>query len=143
MLSLFACGDRNAVPEVPGARLRIEWLVVGNERITAEIAEQDQDRRHGLMYRESMPEDHGMLFLFSNEVVRSFWMKNTLLPLSIAYADSSGRIVHIADMEPQSERLVSSQRPARYALEMNQGWFERHGVFAGDGIRRIPRRDGP
>jgi uncharacterized membrane protein (UPF0127 family) len=129
------------VPEVPGARLSVGWLVVGNERITAEIAEKPNDRHRGLMFRESMPENHGMLFLFDEEIVRSFWMKNTPLPLSIAYADASGTIVHIADMEPHSERLVSSQRPARYALEMNQGWFRRHGVYAGDAIRGIPRVD--
>jgi uncharacterized membrane protein (UPF0127 family) len=131
------------VPDVPGARLPVRWIVVGNERVTAEIAEKPKDRQRGLMFRESMPENHGMLFLFPDEILRSFWMKNTPLPLSIAYADSSGRIVHIADAQPHSERLISSERPARYVLEMNQGWFRRHGVYPGDEIRGIPRADSP
>jgi uncharacterized membrane protein (UPF0127 family) len=90
------------------------------------------------MYRESLPEDHGMLFIYPQEAPLAFWMRNTPLPLSIAFADASGRIVRIATMEPFSEQPIPSGRPARYALEMNRGWFERRGVFVGDVIRRIP-----
>lgn len=125
---------------VPGARLETLPLVVGNERISAEIAWSNRDREEGLMHRESMPEDHGMLFIFAEEKVLTFWMKDTPLPLSIAFADASGHIVHIADMEPESRAIVSSGVPARYALEMNRGWFERHGVYTGDVIADIPRR---
>ena len=133
-LLLLACGR-----EVPGARLPTFPLVVGNTRITAEVASKPADRRKGLMHRESLPEDHGMLFIFPREEIRSFWMKNTPLPLSIAFADAGGRIVRIADLTPHSLRAVSSGRPAKLALEMNQGWFERRGVFVGDAIRGIPR----
>lgn len=125
-------------PDVPGAELPIETIVVGNHQITAEIAANPKDRQRGLMFRESMPQGHGMLFVFPKERVRGFWMKNTSLPLSIAYADSAGRIVAIRDLAPHDERSVSSVRPSRYALEMNQGWFARHGVFEGDTIQRIP-----
>lgn len=132
---LLACSG-----SVPGARLEVQPLVVGNERISAEIAYTREDRRVGLMHRESLPEDHGMLFLFPEEKILSFWMKDTPLPLSIAFADAGGRIVRIADLEPNSREAVSSGVPARYALEMNRGWFESHGVVAGDVIAGIPRR---
>ena len=124
---------------VPGARLPVETLVVGNERISAEIAVTAEDRRLGLMHRESLPEDHGMLFVFPEEKVLTFWMKDTPLPLSIAFADAGGRILAVADLTPHSRDPVSSGAPARYALEMNRGWFERHGVYPGDTISGIPR----
>lgn len=133
-LTLVGCDAR-----IPGAELVVETLIVGNVRISVEIAATDKERMRGLMYREELPENHGMLFLFPKERVRAFWMKNTLIPLSIAYADSSGRIVHIADLEPHSESSVSSRFPSRYALEMNRGWFEKNGVFPGDVLRKIPR----
>ena len=134
LAAAFACDGG-----VPGAELPVETIIVGNHQITAEVAANPQDRQRGLMFRESMPDGHGMLFLFPEERVRGFWMRNTPLPLSIAYADSAGRIVAIRDLEPHDERAVSSVRPSRYALEMNRGWFARHGVYEGDVIQRIPR----
>jgi uncharacterized membrane protein (UPF0127 family) len=122
---------------VPGAQLRVEWLTVGVHRITAEIAQRPAERQRGLMFRESLPPDHGMLFIFPAETVQTFWMRNTTLPLSIAYADSRGRIVRIADLAPLDERPVTSVGPARYALEMNRGWFQAHAVVAGDRITGI------
>ena len=133
-----SCGNGPGGPSVPGAELPVEWLVVGNQRITAEIASADPERRQGLMYRESIPEDHGMLFVWPDERVRSFWMRNTSIPLSIAFADAGGTIVSIADLEPFREVGVSSGRPARYALEANRGWFSRNGVRIGDRIAGIP-----
>jgi uncharacterized membrane protein (UPF0127 family) len=79
-----------------------------------------------------------MLFAFSADEVQTFWMRNTVIPLSIAYADASGRIVRIADLEPHDERPVTSIAPARYALEMNRGWFAAHDVAPGDEITGIP-----
>lgn len=138
-LWLLACACFCAcAPDVPGARLPIQALVVGNVRITAELAFTRADRTRGLMQRESLPEDHGMLFIYPTETPLAFWMHDTPLPLSIAFADAGGRIFRIAEMEPYSEELIPSGRPARYALEMNRGWFERRGVFVGDEIRRIP-----
>jgi uncharacterized membrane protein (UPF0127 family) len=125
--------------DVEGARLEVHSLVVGNRRIHVEVAANRADRNLGLMYRESLPADHGMLFIFPIEKVRSFWMKNTPLPLSIAFADSGGKIVHIADLEPHSTEPVWSERPAKLALEMNRGWFARRGVFVGHAIQSIPR----
>jgi uncharacterized membrane protein (UPF0127 family) len=117
----------------------VEWLTVGGHRITVEIARRPPDRARGLMFRESLPADHGMLFVFPDESVQQFWMRNTTIPLSIAYADARGRIVRIADLEPLDERPVTSLGPAQYALEMNRGWFAAHGVAAGDAITGIPQ----
>lgn len=132
-----ACGN-GTPPAVPGAQLPVDWLTVGGQRITVELARRPAEQSRGLMFRASLPPDHGMLFLFSVDEVQTFWMRNTKIPLSIAYADASGRIVRIADLEPLDERPVSSIVPARYALEMNRGWFAAHGVAAGDRITGIP-----
>jgi uncharacterized membrane protein (UPF0127 family) len=114
---------------------------VGNHEISVEVAADNATRRRGLMERESMPPDHGMLFIFPHEKVLGFWMKNTPLPLSIAYADKQGTIVRIADLEPHSTDGVSSIRPALYALEMNRGWFKKNGVIEGDRLRKLPKVD--
>ena len=119
--------------------LPVAEIVVGNRRVRAEIAATPDARRRGLMFREQLAEDHGMLFLFPREQVLRFWMKNTPLPLSIAFADADGRIVRIADLEPNSLVGVSSGAPALYALEMSRGWFARNAVLEGDRILRIPR----
>jgi uncharacterized membrane protein (UPF0127 family) len=136
-LNWAACGN-GTPPAVPGAQLPVDWLTVDGHRITVELARRPAERSRGLMFRESLPADHGMLFLFSVDEVQTFWMRNTKIPLSIAYADASGRIVRIADLEPLDERPVTSIVPARYALEMNRGWFAAHGVVAGDEITGIP-----
>jgi uncharacterized membrane protein (UPF0127 family) len=104
-----------------------------------EVAADDYSRQRGLMFRESLPPDTGMLFVYPDEEPRNFWMKNTLIPLSIAYADRTGLIVKILDMAPGAEGVPDvrlqrypSDRPATYALEMQLGWFEEHGIRAGD-----------
>ena len=107
-------------------------LTVNGIEIEAEIADDSESRRTGLMYRKSMPENSGMLFIFENDQKMSFWMKNTLIPLSIAYISSGGEIMEIYDMKPESLRPVDSINSVRYALEMNQGWFERNDVNPGD-----------
>lgn len=85
----------------------------------------------GLMYREKLEPESGMLFVFEREQVLSFWMKNTLIPLSIAFLDARGTVVRIADMTPLSIDTVSSERPAQYALEVQQGAFARYGLAVG------------
>ncbi len=114
-------------------------IFVGNQSIEVEVVATPERRRQGLMFRESLQADRGMLFVFPAEQVLGFWMRNTSIPLSIAYADRTGLIVRIVDLVPHSDRSVSSRFPALYALEVNRGWFERHGVREGDTIRRIPR----
>ncbi len=136
-LAATACGN-GTPPAVPGAQLPVDWLTVDGHRITVELARSRGERSRGLMFREDLPPDHGMLFLFARDEVQTFWMRNTVIPLSIAYADARGRIVRIAELEPLDERPVTSIAPARYALEMNRGWFAAHGVVPGDEITGIP-----
>lgn len=106
-------------------------LRIGDAVFQVEIADTPEERRVGLMNRASMPDDHGMLFVFPEDEWLSFWMKNTTIPLSIAYIDSSGLIREIYDMEPLSEASVESRGSRRYALEVNQGAFAVRGVTVG------------
>ena len=109
-------------------------LSAGMHRIEAEVASNNAERATGLMNRPSMPIHRGMLFVFPEVGVQCFWMKNTLIPLSIAFLDDAGRIVQIADMQPQSLDNHCSAKPVRFALEMNVGWFKRRGLEAGGRI---------
>ncbi|MBA2691524.1 MAG: DUF192 domain-containing protein [Rubrobacter sp.] len=102
--------------------------------IGVETADDGAEHSQGLMYRESLGERCGMIFVFDEEQTLSFWMRNTLVPLSIAYIDFEGSIVSIHDMEPLDETSVRSEGPAQYALEVNQGFFEENGVEAGDEV---------
>ena len=100
--------------------------------VQTEIADTQAEQQRGLMERTELAEDAGMLFVFPREAPRSFWMRNTLIPLSIAYIDSDGRIVDIKDMQPLDETSVPSAEPAQYALEVNQGFFEARGIEVGN-----------
>jgi uncharacterized membrane protein (UPF0127 family) len=100
--------------------------------IKAEIAVTDKERSQGLMYRKKLPDGEGMLFIYDRDQVMSFWMKNTNVPLSIAFLASDGKIIEIRDMYPHDETSVISSRSVRYALEVPQGWFLRAGIMPGD-----------
>ena len=100
--------------------------------VRVEIADEEAEQKRGLMERTALAEDAGMLFVFPGERPRSFWMRNTLIPLSISYIDGDGGIVDIQDMEPLDESSHPSAAPAQYALEVNQGFFEERGVQVGD-----------
>lgn len=102
--------------------------------VQVEIADTDAERQTGLMGRTALAEDAGMLFVFDQQRPLSFWMKDTLIPLSIAYIDEGGAIVDIQDMQPLDETPHPSAAPARYALEVNQGFFEARGVQLGDWV---------
>ena len=112
-------------------------LTIGGKTIKVEVARTEKEQERGLMFRERMGKDEGMLFVYEREERLSFWMKNTRLPLSIAFIDKGGRIVDIQDMEPFSLDTHTSAYPARYALEMNRGWFAREGIKVGD-LMKIP-----
>jgi uncharacterized membrane protein (UPF0127 family) len=117
-------------------------LTAGFHRIEAEVAANNAARMQGLMQRKSMPAQRGMLFVFERDAQHCMWMKNTFLPLSVAFLDAQGRILNIEDMQPHSEDNHCAAQPARYALEMNAGWFARRGIKRGDrigGIERAPR----
>jgi len=113
-------------------------LTIGSTTVSVEIADDPTEREHGLMNRDTLGADQGMLFVYPDERPRNFWMKDTSLPLSIAYLDAQGRIVRIADMTPFDTRTVPSVRPAMYALEVNQGWFTRHAVQVGASVKGVP-----
>ena len=113
-------------------------LTIGPHEIQVEIAATAQTRAHGLMFRQDLPPDQGMLFVFDETAVQCFWMKNTPLPLSIAFIDPQGVIVNVADMQPHSEQTHCPVAPIRYALEMEQGWFGDHGVVAGASVVGLP-----
>lgn len=102
-----------------------------NVKVRVEIADNYVELVTGLRWRKNLPENRGMLFVYSDEEERTFTMEDTLIPLSIAFMDSEGRIVDIQDMEPSKEGYVSAA-PARYALEVNQGFFEERGIEVGD-----------
>jgi len=102
--------------------------------LLVEVADTTQQRTKGLMSRTSLPWDQGMLFVFDSEQPLSFWMKDTLIPLDIAFADASGVIFQIDSMEPQTLTAHPSSRPAKYALEVNRGWFASSRVKIGDKI---------
>lgn len=97
-----------------------------------EVADTPETLQQGLMFRKELPENQGMLFIFQESRYLSFWMKNTLIPLSIAFLDEHFVIVDIQDMDPLDETLHRSKKPARYALEVNQGWFKKHQIAIGD-----------
>ena len=120
-----------------GGSLQTQVLRINQWEITVEIADTQEAQEKGLMWRESMAEDHGMLFVYERDAKKSFWMKNTTIPLSIAYIAADGTIREIYDMEPLSTRIVDSRYSVRYALEVNQGAFERHGIKAGDKVEFI------
>jgi uncharacterized membrane protein (UPF0127 family) len=103
--------------------------------VLAEMARSDEQRRRGLMGRKSLADGEGMLFIFETDRILSFWMKDTLIPLSIAFIAYDGRILEIHDMEAKNLRPVQSARSARYALEVPQGWFSRAGIEPGDTIQ--------
>ena len=116
-------------------------LEIRGHKLTAEVATTDASRSTGLMYRRMMPDNRGMLFVFAQAEPLRFWMKNTYIPLSIAYIDEAGAIINIADMKPQTTDPHPSAKPAKYALEMNQGWFAKRGIKAGariDGLKNAP-----
>jgi len=106
----------------------------------AEVAQTDDQRANGLMFRTTMAANEGMLFAFEDVGQQCFWMKNTLLPLSIAFIADDGTIVNIADMKPQALDSHCSAKPVRFALEMNQGWFAKRGIKAGAKLRGAPFR---
>jgi uncharacterized membrane protein (UPF0127 family) len=118
--------------------LPITTLSVGMHNIKAQLAVTPEQRQVGLMFRRDMPTHEGMLFVFEQPAPQCFWMRNTLLPLSIAFLADDGTVVNIADMKPQSDDSHCSSKPVRFALEMNQGWFAKRGVTPGTRVAGTP-----
>jgi uncharacterized membrane protein (UPF0127 family) len=127
------------VAMAPTARagLPLAELELGMFRIEAEVAATDTSRRLGLMNRTEMAAQHGMVFVFPVDARHCMWMKNTLLPLSVAFLDTEGKIINIEDMAPRTEDGHCAAAAARFALEMNRGWFAARGFKAGDVVRGV------
>ena len=113
-------------------------LNAGIHVINAELATTPEEREIGLMFRPTMPANDGMLFVFERPGQQCFWMKNTLLPLSVAFLADDGTVVNIDDMKPQTLDGHCSAKQVRFVLEMNQGWFAKRGIKAGSRIRGAP-----
>jgi uncharacterized membrane protein (UPF0127 family) len=122
----------------PAAELPTVTLTIGKHRVIAEVAATPRERETGLMHRFSLKQDHGMIFVFERADPQAFWMKNTYIPLSIAFIGADGRIVNIADMAPQDERRHWSAGPVQYALEMRKGWFAERAIGPGDRVEGLP-----
>lgn len=114
-------------------------LTIKTSKLKAEVAADNNTRSTGLMNRFSLATDHGMIFVFAQSEPLAFWMRNTFVPLSIAYIDSKGVIVNIVDMKPQDESTHPSAGPAMFALEMKQGWFKERGIVAGDKVNGLDK----
>ncbi len=113
-------------------------LRVGEVSLRAEYARSPAERERGLMERTELAADHGMLFRFDEVRRHCLWMKDTPLPLSAAFMDETGRIVDVIDLTPLDRTIRCSSEPVRYALEVNQGWFQQHGLKTGDPVTGIP-----
>ena len=136
-MRLLLCLALVAAPAA-AQQLPVVQLNAGMHLIRAELAADYASRMTGLMHRASMPSNAGMLFIFDEATTHCMWMKNTLLPLSVAFIDERGAIINVEDMAPQTEDSHCASRPARYALEMNRGWFAARGLKPGSRISGIP-----
>ena len=134
LLSLVACGAG-----AQNARFPTIQLSAGMHLIQAEVAATDPQRQQGLMFREKMAHNHGMVFVFDQANPQCMWMKNTPLPLSVAFLDADGKIINIEDMQPKTLESHCSTKPAKYALEMNLGWFKQKNVKPGSAIGGLPK----
>ncbi len=119
--------------------LPIIELSIKNSKLKTEVVADNMTRSIGLMNRFSLAPDHGMLFVFAQSEPLAFWMKNTFVPLSIAYVDSKGVIVSVVDMKPHDESTHPSGAPAMFAIEMKQGWFKERGIIAGDKVNGLDK----
>ncbi|MFZ5512435.1 MAG: DUF192 domain-containing protein [Pseudomonadota bacterium] len=118
-------------------------LNAGIHRIEAELAATGEARATGLMHRAAMPAHRGMLFVFPDQRLHCMWMRNTLIPLSVAFLDDSGVIVNIEEMAPQTLDNHCAAKPVRYALEMNAGWFRKRGIAPGARIGGLDKAPAP
>jgi uncharacterized protein len=121
-------------------KLVVIELKAGMYRIEAELADTPAARQTGLMYRTFLPTNSGMLFVFEEKAIHCFWMRNTKLPLSIAFIDDDGKILNIADMEPETQNNHCPRSSVRYALEMNQKWFAQRAISPGAVIQGLPKK---
>ena len=133
ILALMLCATPALAQQLPVVQLK-----AGMHLIRAEVAADFSTRGRGLMHRKSLAPNAGMLFIFDAPAIHCMWMKNTYIPLSVAFLDDKGEIINIADMQPHSEQSHCATRPALYALEMDRGWFATRGIKPGSRVGGIP-----
>jgi uncharacterized membrane protein (UPF0127 family) len=133
LLAALACAAQTGPQKLPSVR-----LTAGMHNIQAEVARTPDERATGLMFRQSMGTNEGMLFAFEQPATQCFWMKNTFVPLSAAFVADDGTVVNIADMSPRSLESHCSDKPVRFVLEMNQGWFDKRGIKPGFRLQGSP-----
>jgi len=141
LVALHGCSNNSderahAAPEAAKKTSALPLITVGEVALHVEIVQTDAERMRGLMFREQLPEDQGMLFVFEEAHIQTFWMRNTFIPLDIAFIDAEGHIVDIQHMAPLDEtKSYVSPVPVPYVLEVNAGWCERHQVKIGEMVR--------
>jgi uncharacterized membrane protein (UPF0127 family) len=136
LATLLAAAATGALAQ--GVRFGSTQLTIGINRVQAEVAADDPQRQQGLMYRKEMAPNAGMVFVFDGANQQCMWMKNTLIPLSVAFLDAEGRILNIEDMEPRKLDSHCSKGAASYALEMNVGWFKQRHIKPGMKVEGLP-----
>ena len=138
LLSLWLAPLAAVAQGAPPAQPTIK-LTAGIHLITAEVVADRAGVMRGLMFRERLAPNHGMVFVYPEKSTLCMWMRNTLIPLSVAFIDDDGTIVNIEDMQPQTETSHCARRPVRFALEMERGWFEKRGLKPGARIGGLPK----
>lgn len=136
--TIFATAAASFAQDGQPQALPTVTLRAGMHNITAQIADQPREREIGLMFRKSMPNHEGMLFVFEQAETQCFWMRNTLIPLAIAFVADDGSIINIDEMQPQTLDSHCSAQPVRYVLEMNKGWFAKMGLKPGSKLTGAP-----
>jgi len=136
LLSLLA--GQVGAENLPQTHLPRTTLHIRHQPIEAQLATTEGQRQIGLMHRTQMPQNEGMLFIYTDDTERCFWMRDTPLPLTAAFIDKSGVIVKLAAMQPLSDQSHCSEQPVRYVLEMQQGWFITQGITAGERVQGVP-----
>ncbi len=128
-----------AAPAAIAAPPKTATLRIGGHALKVEVVSTDEERMKGLMFREKLGKNDGMLFIFDEPAYHAMWMKNTLIPLSVAFVTREGVILNILDMEPKSLDSHQSAGPSVYAIETNKGWFAERRIKAGDAVSGLPR----
>jgi uncharacterized membrane protein (UPF0127 family) len=137
-LAVGLLGLALALPALADKHLKVIPLTIGKHQVRVEVVQSDEDRSRGLMFRKQLGRDDGMLFIFDDPGYHSMWMRNTLIPLSVAFLDRNGVILNVEDMEPQTEDSHTAAGPAVYAIETNKGWFAERRIKPGDKVAGLP-----
>jgi uncharacterized membrane protein (UPF0127 family) len=116
----------------------LKRLIINHTPLSVEIAGDEELQRIGLQHRHSLEQNSGMLFVYESPRLLSFWMKDTYIPLSVAFINQDGKIVSIKHMKPHSEDSISSDQECKYALEVNHGWFDKNHISVGQYVRNLP-----